>query len=122
MHDVDAAGVIFFSNVLKLAHDCYEAFLTSKGLSIQKILTQKKYVIPIVHGEVNLLKPLVLSMQLSIGIKKIEISKHSFSLTYQFIEVDSKQLLSECKTTHVTIDKKTGKKIELPQEIVKTLT
>ena len=46
LHETDAAGVIFFNNLFKIAHDAYEALLEKINFSIKEILEKlgKNYI------------------------------------------------------------------------------
>ena len=59
LHQTDAAGVVFFSNLFVIAHDAYESFLESH-LPLNAILSDGVYIIPIVHAEADYLLPLAL--------------------------------------------------------------
>ena len=38
IHDIDAAGVLFFAHLYRHAHDAYEAFMSNIGFSLDEII------------------------------------------------------------------------------------
>lgn len=58
IHDVDAAGIVFFAQHLYLAHDIYETFLSHIGHSIHGAIAEGEYIIPIKTCEVEYRRPL----------------------------------------------------------------
>ncbi|MBU1694514.1 MAG: hypothetical protein KJ726_01965 [Verrucomicrobia bacterium] len=41
MHDTDAAGIIFFTSQLRMAHEAFESFLDSVGLGLGTLLAAR---------------------------------------------------------------------------------
>ena len=56
--DTDAAGVIYFTNALKICHEAYEAWLTEIGVSLPQMLIERTMAIPIVHADIDFLRPI----------------------------------------------------------------
>lgn len=120
LHETDAAGLLFFSQQFKLIHDAYEKLLDSRGIGFSVMLRKKSYFLPIVHAESDYKKPLFVGDHLTIQVIVSHIGETSFSFSYRLLK-NSKILVGTAKTVHVTISKKTGKKIPLPKEMRKTL-
>ncbi|MCB9771859.1 MAG: acyl-CoA thioesterase [Candidatus Omnitrophica bacterium] len=120
LHETDAAGLLFFSQQFKLIHDAYEELLDSRGIGFSVMLREKSYFLPIVHAESDYKKPLFVGDRLTIKVSVSHIGETSFSFSYQLLK-NSNILVGTAKTVHVTISKKTGKKIPLPKEMRKAL-
>ncbi|MFZ9737974.1 MAG: acyl-CoA thioesterase [Prochlorotrichaceae cyanobacterium] len=57
--ETDAAGVVYFSEVLNLCHEVYEASLRRAGIDLKLFFSaQGSTIVPIVHAEVDFFKPL----------------------------------------------------------------
>ena len=119
LHDTDAAGLIFFSNQFKMVHEAYETLLESIGLGFATLIRKKDYFLPIVHAEADYKRPLFVGDRLVISVAVEHIGKTSFTFTYT-LKRDS-ELVGTAKTVHVTVDKKTKKKIPLPREMRKAV-
>jgi 1,4-dihydroxy-2-naphthoyl-CoA hydrolase len=120
LHDTDAAGILFFGHQFEMAHDAYQAFLESRGFSFAEVLADGEILIPLVHAEADYLKPLKVGDRLVIELTVAGISTHSFTLSYDFRRPDGEPV-GTVKTVHVTVDRGTGAKIELPGPLRKAL-
>ena len=119
LSDTDAAGVIYFANALKICHEAYETWLTKIGVSLPKMLADKKMAIPIVHADIDLLRPIVCGDRLQINLEPQLIQDHEFLIDYQIIKLESlNKPLAIAKTKHVCINPQTRKRIPLPQLII----
>jgi 1,4-dihydroxy-2-naphthoyl-CoA hydrolase len=116
LHETDAAGVLFFSNQLKIAHDAYEVFLTHIGYPIQIFLSDLDYFLPIVHTEADYFEQLQVGDEISISVHVEQLGKSSFTLGYNFKALNGKNV-GEAKTVHVCVDKKSHKKIDIPADL-----
>lgn len=116
LHDTDAAGILFFGHQFKIAHDVYQAFLESHSFRFKDILSEGKILVPIVHAEADYLRPLAVGDHLSIELSAGKVSTHSFVLNYRLLNAKD-ELVGTAETVHVTIDRQTQGKIELPVEL-----
>ena len=115
LHHTDAAGVIFYSNLFVLAHDCYESFVEqTKTLAL--LLQEGQYLVPIVHVEADYLLPIGVSQVLDIEMTLGKVGSSSFEHDYMFIN-ENNETAATAKTIHVVMDAKTKKSIKIPQEI-----
>ena len=120
LHETDAAGLLFFSHQFKLVHDAYEALLETIGFGFAILLTKKKYFLPIVHAEADYKAPLFVGDRITIEIAIERIGETSFIFVYKLLN-EQKHLVGTAKTVHVTVNKKTQKKISLPNDMRKAL-
>ena len=117
--DTDAAGVLFFANAFKLAHNAYESFMASIGLSLNRIIRSSDYLLPIVHAEADYKSPLRLGDRFSVSLKS-KVQTHSFVLTAYF-KGAAGDIAAEVRTVHVSVSKGSGKKTPLSDELRKGL-
>ena len=116
LHDTDAAGLLFFANQFSIVHDAYEQVLEKFGCSFTTMLKKRSYFLPIVHAESDYKAPLFVGDRISIAITVGHIGETSFSFEY-VIRNAQKKIVGTAKTIHVTINKKSHKKITLPKEL-----
>ena len=118
--EIDAAGIMFYTQVYNIIHEAYEAFLSHNEFSINKILATKSYILPIVHSEADYKKPVLLADSLTVELIPSIEGDHSYSINYKLTN-QSSQLVATANTIHVCIDKKTHQKIVIPDELNKVL-
>lgn len=114
--DTDAAGILFFGNYFRLAHDVYEAFMESIGFSLSDVITKADFLILIAHSEADYKKPLRLGEKFTMELRVGEIGQTSFVLSYSLKDAQN-GIVAKVKTVHVTVDKKSGDKIPLPEKL-----
>ena len=114
--DTDAAGILFFGNYFRLAHDAYEAFMESIGFSLRHIVQEADFLVLIAHTEADYKKPLRLVDRASVELVVVSIGQTSFVLSYYFKDAQN-DVAAKVKTIHVTVDKKSGDKIPLPEKL-----
>ena len=114
----DAAGVIYFAEQLRLAHEVYERFLESINYPLAEII-QSKIALPIVHCEADFFYPIFCGYRIDVQLSLHSKGRHSFTLQYEFIR--TKKTLGKVLTTHVSIQKNTQKKVELPFQLIEGL-
>ncbi|ELS05175.1 putative thioesterase [Xenococcus sp. PCC 7305] len=119
LSDTDAAGVIYFANALKICHEAYETWLSEIGISLPRMLTEKTMAIPIVHADIDFLRPIFCGDQLQINLKPKLISDNEFCVDYQIFKQESlTRPLAIAKTQHVCINPQIRSRIPLPQLII----
>jgi len=116
MHDTDAAGIIFFTSLLRLAHDAFEAFLDSEGLGLGVLLHQRDYRIPIVRAEADYLTPVRLGDRLTVEINLERLGTTSFALRYRLLDAEHRET-GAARIVQVAVDARTWKKRPLPDEL-----
>lgn len=117
--DTDAAGVLFFANQFRIIHNAYETFMHLNGFSINRMLNQEKFRLPLVHAEADYMLPINVSDELTIQVRVSKFTASSFTLKYAVYNKDI--LCGTASTSHVSIDVRTGNKIELPEPIFRIL-
>jgi YbgC/YbaW family acyl-CoA thioester hydrolase len=115
LHDTDAAGIVFFANHFKIAHGAYEAFMNSIECSLDHVIRESDYLIPIVHAEADYRGGLSLGDKCFISMRA-DVGTTSFTLFYAFTDVNGK-ITAQIQTVHVTVNKGTGEKVSLPDKL-----
>jgi 1,4-dihydroxy-2-naphthoyl-CoA hydrolase len=119
-NDTDAAGVVFFANVLTICHEAYESSLAEAGVDIRKFFsTANKYAVPIVHASIDFLSPIFCGDRLSIYLEPQILNEYSFEITYWITQegVTPPIPLGEAKTKHVCINTVTRARAIISEEI-----
>ncbi len=120
IHDIDAAGVMFFARHFYYAHDAYEEFLIKHNLAINSIL-KSDYMLPVSHTEADFKAAIFLNEIIIIEVVCSAVKDSEFSLEYLFFDQE-KILRTVALTRHVCIDSKTRKRRNLPDKIRAVLT
>ena len=120
LHETDAAGLLFFSHQFKLMHDAYEVLLETIGFGFAELIRNKDFFLPIVHAESDYTLPLFVGDTLEVQVSVDHVGQTSFTLGYKILN-NRKELVGTGQTVHVTVDKKTHKKIPLPEAMRKKI-
>lgn len=113
LHDTDAAGVLFFGHLFRHAHDAYETFMADIGFSLDGILHEGRYHLPLGHAEADYLLPLRHGEQVLVKLQVNNLSSSSFALEYHFFNEDG-NALATAKTVHVLVDRDAQSRPSLP--------
>ncbi len=120
--DTDAAGVVYFANVLAMCHEAYEASLAASGMNLQLFFTNPALAIPITHARVDFRRPMFCGDALLIHLTPQQISENQFEIAYQILAASPEgQNLAKAITRHVCIEPSTRTKIQLPASILQWL-
>lgn len=118
--DTDAAGILFYGNYFRLAHEAYEAFMDHIDFGLPYVLSDAEIMLLIVHAEADYKASLALGDDYTIAIRVEKIGRTSFDLRYRFLD-DTGELATSLKTVHVAVSKKTGQPVGLPESLKKSL-
>ena len=102
LRHTDAAGVLFFTEQLALAHEAYEAFLDEHQLSVGEQLAAGTGA-PIVSCEAAFMAPVRVGDRLIFAVSAEHIGQTSFTLTYQILREHDQQQVGSCRTVHVCV-------------------
>ncbi|MBD0346571.1 MAG: acyl-CoA thioesterase [Coleofasciculus sp. Co-bin14] len=121
--DTDAAGVVYFANVLSMCHEAYEASLAASGIDLKLFFRNPAAAIPIIHSSVDFFLPMFCGNQLLIHLTPQQLSETKFEITYQVVSASSsEQQFAKAITRHVCINPANRTKIQLPEAIVQWLS
>jgi 1,4-dihydroxy-2-naphthoyl-CoA hydrolase len=110
--DTDAAGVVYFANILSICHEAYEASLETAGINLRAFFTNPDVAIPIVHGSVDFLRPMYCGDVLAVSLTPQKLSSQKFEITYE-VSVDQ-VVCAKAMTRHVCINASSRVKQDLP--------
>ncbi|MDB9509624.1 thioesterase family protein [Kamptonema animale CS-326] len=120
--DTDAAGVVYFANVLAICHEAYEASLAASAINLKVFFSNPKVAIPIIHASVDFYRPMFCGNELAIDLNPQQLASDEFEITYQIF---SNEVADRCAakaiTKHVCIDATTRKRQPLSQELIQWL-
>lgn len=119
--DTDAAGVVYFANILAMCHEAYEDSLAASGIDLRTFFTNSKFAIPIVQANINFRSPLFCGDKISIQLTPQSLNEQSFQIHYQ-INLDNDRLVAEAETKHICIHPKNRQRQQLVDEIYNWLT
>ena len=112
LHHTDAAGLLFFAEQFKLAHDAYESYMESIGYPFAPLLRTSQYLLPIVHAEADYGAALNTGDKITIQVVAERVGETSFTLGYTLLRNGSEPVGS-VRTVHVLIEKRSGQSIAL---------
>lgn len=114
--DTDAAGVVYFANLLSICHEAYEEYLASININLKDFFQDNLTAIPIIHAEIDFFKPLFCGDLIMVQFSPELVNDRVFALNYQ-IYLDSLQVATAI-TKHIAINTQT-RKVKLIPEILK---
>ena len=120
--DTDAAGVVYFANVLSICHEAYEESLTVAGINLKTFFSNSSTAIPIVHTSVDFFAPMFCGDKLLINLKPQQLSDTKFEIVYEIVtDSSSQQILAKAMTRHICINPITRTRTPFPDPIVQWL-
>jgi YbgC/YbaW family acyl-CoA thioester hydrolase len=111
-HELDPAGVLFHAHVFGHAHQAYEELLQELGWSLAALLKEGRLALPLVEAHADYQRPLHLDDQVEIQVGVVGIGNTSFTLQYRFLRGEAPCV--RVRTSHVTVDRRSGEAIPLP--------
>ena len=120
--DTDAAGVVYFAKGLEICHEAYEESLADAGISLKQMIRLGKTALPIVHAEIDFIRPLFCGDQIQISLVTSLVKDSEFAIAYQICAVDNlEQILVKAQTRHVCINPQLRQRINLPTALLQWL-
>lgn len=115
--DTDAAGVVYFANVLSICHEAYEASLIAAGIELRSFFSTAAIAIPITSARVDFFKPMFCGDRIEVQLTPIAITEQKFSVAYQIAANSSESPLAKAVTEHLCIDRTTRRRQPLTAEV-----
>lgn len=119
--DTDAAGVVYFANVLAMCHEAYEESLVTSGINLKLFFNHPEIAIPIVSASVDFFRPLFCGDRIKIYLSCKRLTEEKFEVAYQIVVAASEQLVAKALTSHVCIDPVSRSKKEISAEMIQWL-
>jgi 1,4-dihydroxy-2-naphthoyl-CoA hydrolase len=111
--DTDAAGVVYFANILSICHEAYEESLLTSGIHLKDFFTHPSVAFPIVHANVDFFRPLCCGDNLVISLIAQQLSSDRFEVCYEVTV--GEVLTAKAITRHVCIDTASRTKRDFPE-------
>lgn len=102
--ETDAAGVLYFANVLSISHEAYEASLAALGIDLATFFRGQDWAVPIVQAAVKFYQPMVCGDRLQVHLTAHPLSDTEFACDYQLFIEGRARSVSQATTRHVCID------------------
>lgn len=116
--DTDAAGVVYFANVLAMCHEGYEASLAAAGVDLNDFFRGTEVAVPVVHASVNFFQPLYCGDRLNIYLTPTLLNTSEFEIAFEvFLAGRSDKAASKAQTRHVCIDPNRRSRMTLPDPL-----
>ncbi|NEQ37331.1 MAG: acyl-CoA thioesterase [Okeania sp. SIO3I5] len=116
--DTDAAGVVYFANVLAICHEAYEKSLIEFGINLKVFFTNQEVAIPIIHADVDFRRPMFCGDELTIELIPKSWGDDEFEIYYQvFLKEMGEKWVARANTKHVCINPQTRSRQKLSDEI-----
>lgn len=116
MSSVDHAGVLYFPEVFRHAHDAYEAFMASLDHDLASFFEAGRLAIPVVHAGCDFRNPMRHGDNIQVRVQVERLGESSMTLDYEFIGPDGK-LCATASTVHVFVDRADGRSVSIPASL-----
>jgi len=120
LHEVDAAGLMFFGHLFRHAHDAYEAFMITLGHPLDHLIRAGGPLLPLVHAEADYRQPLQHGEALRVELSLARLGRTSFTLIYRFLD-DAGGERARASTVHVCLGPDRATAAALPESLVAAL-
>lgn len=120
--ETDAAGVVYFANVLTFCHEAYEASLAATGIDLKTFFGGSDLAVPVVHASVDFWQPMYCGDRVSLHLTPTQRDRSRFEIQYQLYLPTSEKPISQALTRHVCIDATTRQRVELSAALTHWLT
>lgn len=117
--DTDAAGVVYFTNVLAICHEAYEESLAASGINLKVFFSNSNIAIPIVHASVDFFCPMFCGDKISICLVPQQITNEKFEINYELSLKEA--IYAKAITRHVCINPISRTKEAIPDDIIQWL-
>jgi 1,4-dihydroxy-2-naphthoyl-CoA hydrolase len=100
-----------------MCHEAYEESLAASGINLKSFFTNPSVAIPIVHANIDFLRPIFCGDPVFIHLISQNLGKDNFEIAY--IVLSSNEKIAKAVTRHVCINPVTRTRQQLPDEIMK---
>ena len=119
-HETDAAGVVYFANILSLCHEAYEAALADAGIDVRTFFGDATLAVPVVHASVDFRRPLYCGDQVAIALTPNTLDTSNFEIRYRLSNAEEKTVATAL-TRHICIDSVSRQRQPLSSELMRWL-
>ena len=121
LSSVDRAGVLFYPELFRHAHDAYEAFMAQLGQDLPGIFAAADLHIPVVHAEGDYLLPLSHGEAVEVAVAPVDVGNTSFTIDCIFADSQGRAA-AKVRSVHVCIDPPGRQPTKLPAELRERLS
>jgi acyl-CoA thioesterase FadM len=115
----DAAGVVFFTEPLAIAHIAWEALLDELDQPVSRILDERRFALPIVEASTRLLRPVRVGDDVDVAVTLEKLGRSSVVVNHALSVAGT--VVSQCRTVHVAVDAQ-GRTTPLPDDLAAGLS
>jgi len=120
--DTDAAGVVYFANVLAMCHEAYEESLAASGIHLPSFFSGSPVGFPIVHASVDFFRPMFCGDRQVISLTPEQLDPYTFAIVYEIFSAEaSDRLVATADTRHVCLDSTSRTRKEIPPPMIQWL-
>jgi 1,4-dihydroxy-2-naphthoyl-CoA hydrolase len=123
--DTDAAGVVYFANILSICHIAYETCLMQAGIDLKSWVNNPEFALPITHTEADFFRPLFCGDRVEIELTPTPLSRDTLEIKYQIRSPapaesagEKVQIYAQAMTRHIAIDPATRRRRDLPTHLI----
>jgi 1,4-dihydroxy-2-naphthoyl-CoA hydrolase len=116
LRDTDAAGVLYFANLLAICHGAYEASLEAWGIDLSAFVTNPPIALPITKTSAEFRRPIYCGDRLTIHLIPKRQSESGFVVDYEVYGAMD-LLLGKAQTEHVAVLVAQRQRVDLPEPI-----
>lgn len=119
LSDTDAAGVVYFANIIQICHEAYEQSLANAGVEIQSFLKNSSVSLPIIEVTANFFQPIFCGDKLLVKLMTKQLSDREFEIIYHLFNISSPdKIVAKATTKHVCINILDRTRSNLPDSIL----
>lgn len=118
--DTDAAGVVYFAQILSICHEAYEASLQALGVDLRLFFSRGAIAVPITHTAADFHRPLRCGDEITVELTPTPTGEDSFEIQYRVLPAGG-QVAAIASTRHVCIDPATRQRHPLTPELAQWL-
>ncbi|MEM8612365.1 MAG: acyl-CoA thioesterase [Cyanobacteria bacterium P01_H01_bin.105] len=115
-HETDAAGVVYFANILTLCHEAYETAIAATGIDIREFFGGAVLAVPVVHASVDFRRPLYCGDEVEIALTPQALDDTTFEIRYCLSNAAQKTVATAL-TRHVCIHSTSRQRHPLSPEL-----
>ncbi|MEM1034442.1 MAG: thioesterase family protein [Myxococcota bacterium] len=115
--EVDAAGIVFFGNHPRFAHEAMEAFFGTLDGGYAALINERRLGLPSVALEVQYHAPLRYGDTLTIEVACARLGQRSADLTYRMVRVAGDSLIATVRQTVVMSNLDVMESVDMPADV-----
>jgi 1,4-dihydroxy-2-naphthoyl-CoA hydrolase len=118
--DTDAAGVVYFAQILSICHEAYEASLQASGLDLRAFFSRGAIAVPITHTDADFRRPLMCGDDITVRLTPRLTAEASFDIQYEVLNAAG-TCAAIATTRHLCIDTASRQRHPLTPELIQWL-